>query len=327
MLKVLICGAGKIGETIAALLTGSGRYSVTLADNDLARAKFVSDTVLNSNAVAIDTKNAAALTQLIAAHDAVISALPFYCNPDVARASLAAGKHYFDLTEDVETTRTVAKLSAQAHCAFMPQCGLAPGFISIAAKSLADSFDTIDNVHLRVGALPVFPSNRARYNLTWSTEGLINEYGNVCEAIINGEKAVLQPLEGYETFLIDGEEFEAFNTSGGLGTLCESLMGKAKNVDYKSVRYPGHRELMLFLMQDLKFNQDRASLRKIFERSIPATPQDKVVIRAQVTGQHNGKLTSLTYASTIYNQRIAGKHQTAIRLQLRRESVRHSIYF
>lgn len=314
MHKVLICGAGKIGETIASLLTASKRYNVTLADADSVRASAVAAAYPGSTSAPMSMKDSAGLAALIAKHDAVISALPFYCNVDLARAARDAGKHYFDLTEDVETTRAVAELSKGAKSGFMPQCGLAPGFISIAARSLCNEFQSIDHVKLRVGALPMFPSNRARYNLTWSTEGLINEYGNLCEAVVNGAKVMIQPLEGYETFLLNGQEFEAFNTSGGLGTLCKTLAGKAKNIDYKSIRYIGHREYIAFLMNDLGFNEDRESLKKIFERSIPTTPQDRVVIRAQVIGQRNGKLTELTYASIIPHQIIGDRHFTAIQV-------------
>lgn len=314
MHKILICGAGKIGETIASMLTASKRYTVTVADVDAPRALAVANRVTGAVGSGLDTKNPTQLTALIAQHDAVLSALPFYCNVDVAIAAKAAGRHYLDLTEDVETTKRIAQLAAGAPQGFMPQCGLAPGFIGIAAHSLSEAFDSVEHVKLRVGALPEFPGNRARYNLTWSTEGLINEYGNLCEALVDGKKQLLQPLEGYETFLLNGEEFEAFNTSGGLGSLCETLAGRAKNVDYKSIRYIGHREMIAFLMHDLGFNQDRDTLRKVFERSIPGTAQDKVVIRAQVTGVRNGKLSDMTYASTIFNRVVGDRHFTAIQI-------------
>src|SRR5690606_12924779 len=107
-----------------------------------------------------------------------VSALPFFLNVPVARAAREAGLHYFDLTEDVETTRQVMQIAAGARTAFMPQCGLAPGFVSIAAYDLARRFDSVETVRMRVGALPQFPTNALNYNLTWSTDGLINEYCN-----------------------------------------------------------------------------------------------------------------------------------------------------
>ncbi|MFX9180922.1 saccharopine dehydrogenase C-terminal domain-containing protein, partial [Acinetobacter baumannii] len=94
------------------------------------------------------------------------------------------------------------------------------------------------------GALPLYPTNGLKYNLTWSTDGLINEYCNPCEAIVDGQMREVLPLEGLEHFSLDGLDYEAFNTSGGLGTLCETLEGRVDSLDYKTVRYPGHREIV-----------------------------------------------------------------------------------
>ncbi len=146
----------------------------------------------------------------------------------LAQAAKATNTHYFDLTEDVKATKTIRQLAEGASNAFMPQCGLAPGFIGIAAHSLAKRFDSVREVKMRVGALPEFPTNALKYNLTWSVDGLVNEYCHPCEAVRNGELQLVQPLEGLEHFSLDGVEYEAFNTSGGLGTLCETLQGQGK---------------------------------------------------------------------------------------------------
>jgi saccharopine dehydrogenase-like NADP-dependent oxidoreductase len=116
---------------------------------------------------------------------------------------------------------------------------------------LAKKFDSLQNLHLRVGALPTYPSNQLKYNLTWSTDGLINEYCNPCEAIVEGQLVQVPPLEELDNFSLDGVDYEAFNTSGGLGTLCDTLAGKVCNLHYRSVRYPGHRDIMKMLLQDL----------------------------------------------------------------------------
>ncbi|WP_225974751.1 saccharopine dehydrogenase family protein [Arachidicoccus ginsenosidivorans] len=108
----------------------------------------------------------------------------------------------------------------------MPQCGLAPGFISIAAYDLCQQFDSLQSVRLRVGALPQYPVNRLKYNLTWSTNGLVNEYCNPCDAIVDGKRTQVLPMEGLEHFMADGIDYEAFNTSGGLSALAEVLDGK-----------------------------------------------------------------------------------------------------
>ncbi len=186
MTKVLVLGAGKIGLIVAELLAGAGDYTVTLADGDAAAMKArPSDDV---TPLVLDVADDTALGRALAGMDVVVSALPFFLNGKVMRAARDGGVHYFDLTEDVETAHLARQCAAGADIGFVPQCGLAPGFISIAANHLVGKFDEIRDVRLRVGALPQFPDNALKYNLTWSTEGLINEYCNTCEAIHNGER-------------------------------------------------------------------------------------------------------------------------------------------
>ncbi len=108
------------------------------------------------------------MADLLKGKQAALSALPFFLNPGVAEACAEAGVHYFDLTEDVETTRAVRRVAEGSRVAFVPQCGLAPGFISIVAHHLAKKFDSLRTLQMRVGALPQFPANALKYNLTWS---------------------------------------------------------------------------------------------------------------------------------------------------------------
>jgi saccharopine dehydrogenase-like NADP-dependent oxidoreductase len=218
MHRVLILGAGKIGALISGLLAESGSYRVQLADVDGAAAEAVARAhgAGHLTSYALDATQAGALTRHLTDHpvDAVISSLPYYCNVAVAEAARKAGTHYFDLTEDVEVTRTVRTIAVGATEAFVPQCGLAPGFISIAAAELITHFDELRAVKLRVGALPQHPNNVLKYSLTWSTEGLINEYGNPCQAVSDGRLVEVAPLEGLEEIEIDGMRYEAFNTPG-----------------------------------------------------------------------------------------------------------------
>ena len=124
---------------------------------------------------------------------------------------------------------------------------------------------------MRVGALPKFPSNALNYNLTWTTDGVINEYCEPCEAIVNDQLRETQPLEELEEFSLDGMLYEAFNTSGGLGTLCETLEGKVRNLNYRTIRYPGHAAIMKALLNDLRLRDRRDLLKDILENSVPVT--------------------------------------------------------
>src|SRR5204862_5633778 len=195
----------------------------------------------------------------------VISACPYYLTPAIAQASVAAGAHYFDLTEDVESTRRVKALAAGAATALMPQCGLAPGFISVLAYAMTRKFESLRDVQMRVGALPVYPTNALKYNLTWSTDGLINEYCNPCESIRDSHRGETPALEELEAFSLDGIAHEAFNTSGGLGTLCDTLEGKVENLNYTTVRYPGHRDIVKMLVRDLRLGMRRDIMKDVLE--------------------------------------------------------------
>ena len=318
MNHVLVLGAGKIGSLIACLLNQSGRYDVHLGDMTLeAPTHLVNQLKLERvTPCLLDLRHPDAVSTYLAAHrfDAILSSLPYFCNPTVAGLALTHQLHYFDLTEDVEVTNQIKVLSAGATHAFMPQCGLAPGFISTVAHELMTHFDTLDTVKMRVGALPVHPSNALKYSLTWSTDGLINEYGNVCYGIEEGEKVPLQPLEGYETIELDGLLYEAFNTSGGLGTLADSYAGKVRTMNYKTLRYPGHCEKIHLLMKDLKLNEDRDTLKRVLERAVPQTLQDVVLIYASVTGTNKDGFFEENYVKKVYPQCIKGKLWSAIQM-------------
>jgi saccharopine dehydrogenase-like NADP-dependent oxidoreductase len=243
-----------------------------------------------------------------------ISACPFYLTPAIAQASVATGAHYFDLTEDVESTRRVKALAAGAGTALVPQCGLAPGFISILARAMTRKFESLRDVQMRVGALPVYPTNALMYNLTWSTDGLINEYCNPCEAIIDGNVRETLALEEIEAFSLDGIAYEAFNTSGGLGTLCETLSGRVENLNYKTVRYPGHRDLVKMLIRDLRLGQRRELLKDVLEAAVPMTHQDVVLVFVTVSGMLNGRLTQESFAKKIYSNTLGTRPYSAIQI-------------
>jgi saccharopine dehydrogenase-like NADP-dependent oxidoreductase len=318
MHRVLVLGAGKIGALVAGLLSSSSDYHVVLADSRINAAEDVARAHGNEAIVAVtaDASDPEVLAACIEEHEpaAVVSSLPYFVNPAVARAARDAGIHYFDLTEDVAVTNEVRAIADGASSAFAPQCGLAPGFISIAASELIRHFDTLRSVKLRVGALPQHPNNVLKYSLTWSTEGLINEYGNPCQSIVNSQLREVLPLEGLEEIEIDGTLYEAFNTSGGLGSLAESFGEGVQSMDYKTIRYPGHCDQMRLLMNGLKLNHDRATLKRILENAVPQTLQDVVIVYAAVTGYQDGELREENYVNKVYPQVVSGRLWSAIQV-------------
>lgn len=312
-MRITLLGAGHIGQTIATWLVESGDYQVTVLDRDAKALSLLPRHAALSTKVA-DSADAPALLAALEGQDAVINALPYHQAVQAATQAGQAGCHYFDLTEDVAATRAIQGLAEGASIAFMPQCGLAPGFIGIVAHHLAQGFESLHEVKMRVGALPAFPTNALKYNLTWSVDGLINEYCHPCEAIRDGRNIEVLALEGLEHFSLDGTEYEAFNTSGGLGTLCETLAGRVRNLDYKSVRYPGHRDLMKMLLEELQFNQDTETLKAVLRRSIPSTMQDVVLVFVTVSGMRRGALVQEVFARKIFADRDEARPLSAIQI-------------
>ncbi|SDU00700.1 saccharopine dehydrogenase family protein [Stappia sp. ES.058] len=307
---VLIVGAGKIGRALAAMLADTGDYAVTIADRDTAALAASARPGVATKEV--DVADEDALVAALADTKAVLSAAPFFLTETIARAAKRAGTHFLDLTEDVASTRAVRALAEGAETAFAPQCGLAPGFVSIAGHDLARRFDALDTLTMRVGALPRFPTNALKYNLTWSTDGLINEYCEPCEAVVDGQPTLVQPLEGHETFTLDGVTYEAFNTSGGLGSLSETLAGKVKNLRYLTTRYPGHRDIMRMLLQDLGLKNRRDLMRDVMETAVPMTRQDVVLIFITASGTKGDLHEQESAVYRVTAQEFAGDTWSAI---------------
>lgn len=287
--NIVVLGLGRIGGAIGQILSQHKDYNVIGADISLKTiqyyANFFPTQLIENNDFA----------SVLVNQDAVISALSFKHNPEVAKAALKSGCSYFDLTEDIRSTKAIKNIALQAAQGqvFMPQCGLAPGFINILAHSFVKLFDKLDSLKLRVGALPEVTSNQMMFNLTWSTEGLINQYARPCEAIKNHKITLLEPLEGHEVLRISGIEYEAFNTSGGLANLCYAFEGKLRELSYKTIRYPGHCQLMKFLLHDLRLGEEgrhRHFLKEILEGAVATTAQDFVLISVVATGYVGQKL-------------------------------------
>jgi saccharopine dehydrogenase-like NADP-dependent oxidoreductase len=312
-MKIGIIGAGKIGGTIATLLD-SCKFckSVALADvrsgvalTGLKKAKFVP----------LDVKHPAALAAFVGRMNAVVSAAPYMLNKTIVAACAEAGVSYFDLTEDVETTTFVRELAKQHRGTYMPQCGLAPGAINIVGGALASSLENVRVCEMRVGALPLNAGNQMKYYLSWSTAGLINEYCQPGEALFAGRRVTTMPLDGVERITIDGAEYEAFNTSGGVATMSETFAGKVQELNYKTLRYPGHRDLMKFLLHDLNLAPRQELVTQIFDQEVPLTESDVVVFYVSVVGtDRDGRLKQRSFIRKMHGAVVQGRKLNAIQL-------------
>ena len=242
----------------------------------------------------------------------MLSCLPYHLNVGVAAAAHAAGIHYFDLTEDVPTTKAIIEMGANSKGLMAPQCGLAPGFVGIVGASHVMVFDTCRSIRMRVGALPQNPTGLLGYAFNWSPEGVVNEYLNDCEVIEEGVRKWVSPMEWHETLYIDGVKLEAFTTSGGLGTMCDTYLGRVDNIDYKTMRYPGHMDLMNFFFHELLMREKRDIAGQILVNAKPPVNDDVVYIHVSSEGEIDGHLQRKEFVRGYRPIEIAGELQTAI---------------
>lgn len=304
MKNIAVIGLGKVGSLVGELL--SGIFTVEGLDQN-PRPEAHSFKALPGN-----INDTEFLQKFLSTKDAVISCLPYNLNLTIARAAFEAGIHYFDLTEDVSTTLAIRKMAETSKGVMAPQCGLAPGFIGIIGADLYKRFTRLRDVELRVGALPRYPNGQMGYSFTWSPAGVINEYINDAEVIHNGVRKMTPSLDGIELINIEGQEFEAFSTSGGLGTMCETLEGKADTLNYKTIRYPGHAKLMRFLLYELILKEKRALTEQILTEAKPPVREDVVYVYAAVEGWKGEALAREEFYRAYHPVAINGKEWRAI---------------
>ncbi len=303
--NIAVLGLGKVGKLAAHLLHDSG-FNVIGFDLHAPR------NALPFPVRHTDLTSPDALTSEFSGVEAVLSCLPYHLNKGIAEAAHAAGIHYFDLTEDVPTTKAIIELGTDSKGLMAPQCGLAPGFVGIVGASHAAVFDTCRSIRMRVGALPQNPTGLLGYAFNWSPEGVVNEYLNDCEVIEEGVRKWVSPMEWHETLYIDGVKLEAFTTSGGLGTMCDTYLGKVDNIDYKTMRYPGHMDLMNFYFHELLMREQREIAGQILVNAKPPVDDDVVYIHVSSEGEIDGRLQRKEFVHGYRPVEIGGERQTAI---------------
>ena len=306
--NVVVLGLGKVGTLVATLLLESD-FKVTGVDSGHV-------TGLDFPIICGDVKDKKFLYDVFNKNDAIISALPYHLNIKVAKIAHEVGIHYFDLTEDVPTTNYIKELAETSKGVMAPQCGLAPGFIAIVGASLAKNFNKIHSIELRVGALPQSPKGDLGYAFNWSAEGVVNEYLNDCEVIKDGEVKIVPAMQDLETIVIEGTTLEAFTTSGGLGSMCETYKGRVEELNYKTMRYPGHMKLMRFFFHELLMKEDRQHAGEILVNAKPPVNDDVVYVHGAVQGyKNNGGIEEQCrdeFVEAYYPVTIAGRQWRSI---------------
>ncbi len=305
MRNIAVLGLGKVGTLAAELLFESG-FTVTAYDSATHQREL--PFLVNT----IDVANQRELEKALKSVDGVLSCLPHHLNAGVAAAAHAAGIHYFDLTEDVPTTKAIIEMSKSAKGLMAPQCGLAPGFAGIVGADLISQFDACRSCRMRVGALPQHPTGLMGYSFNWSPEGVVNEYLNDCEVLEEGQLKSVSAMEWVEKLIIGGIELEAFTTSGGLGTMCETYRDSVPNIDYKTMRYPGHVKLMNFFFHELLMRERRKEAGEILVNAKPPVNDDVVYVHISAEGTIDGKLARKEFVRAYYPMELMGQERRSI---------------
>jgi lysine 6-dehydrogenase len=308
-MKMLVLGAGRMGlGAVHDLLAQSDVASVTVADAYLAKAQDIAarygDRV---TAVQIDCNDDHAVVELMRGHASAISCVNYWLNERLAKAAIAAGTNFCDLGGNNDVVDAELALDAEARNAgvnVIPDCGLAPGMVAVLVAHGAQQFGTLEEVHIRVGGLPQDPQPPLDYQLVFSVEGLINEYIEPARVIRDGKVVTIESMTEVESleFPTPFGTMEAFQTSGGTSTLVDTFRGKVRELDYKTIRYPGHCakfktmiDLGLCSSEPLTVDgvsvKPRRVLGDLLVRNLPHDEPDVVLVRVSFVG--DGK--RLTY--------------------------------
>lgn len=313
-MRILILGAGRMGLGAAYdLAHNSPVDEVTIADVDLERARAVVSAV-NSDVLQprqIDVANRDDVIALMRGHDAAISCVTYFHNLQLAHAAIEAGINFCDLGGNNTVVDAELALDDEARAAgvnIIPDCGLAPGMVSVLAAHGASRFEELDEIHIRVGGLPQIPKPPLNYQIIFSVEGLINEYVERARVIRNSEITEVDSMTELEhlEFSQPYGTMEAFQTSGGISTLPESFVGRVRELDYKTVRYPGHCEKFRTMIDLGMTSRDtvetdgveitpRRLFAEMLARHLPGDEPDVVLVRLEFLGNVDGKRQTLRY--------------------------------
>ncbi len=313
-MKILVIGAGRMGHgAVFDLAHNSPEVeAITVADADFSKAEQVAKLVNSPkvSAVELDVSDNEKTVSVMREHDAAISCVNYWYNADLSRMAIGTKTNFCDLGGNNYIVDEQLALDAEAKNAginIIPDCGLAPGMVSVLAMHGANRFSEIEEVHIRVGGLPQNPQPPLNYQLVFSVEGLINEYIETARVIRGGEIKEIESMSEIESlFFDDFPALEAFQTSGGTSTLPDTFLGKIKELDYKTIRYAGHCDkfktmidLGLCSSEEIIADYAKVTPRKVLgellTRNLPADEPDYVLIRLEFVGKIEGEAKRLRY--------------------------------
>jgi lysine 6-dehydrogenase len=310
--KVIVLGSGKIGSIMAREFASSVEGAkITMADIDEGRAKSAASVITGSDWVTIDTTDYDDLVEKIRGYDMVLGALPGDYGYMSIKASIEAGANMVDISYTVEDPLGLDAMAKEKGVTVVPDCGVAPGLSNILVGYAASRLDTVKTAHFMVGGIPEKPVPPLGYTITWSADGLVDEYVRDVSIIKGGKKVTVPALSGLEEIEFPGVgTLESFYTDG-LRTLANSIEG-VESMWEKTLRYPGHVEKVR-LLRDLGFFDDKTVktlvgevspkyvTARLFERTL-WMPEvgDLLAMRIEVSGKSGGKDKTYEYRLVDY---------------------------
>ena len=310
-MKYLLLGAGIQGTAIAFDLLEHAHDTAELVVVDRSeralghlRSRFNAQRLHTEQG---DVSDPQFFTPLVDGCDCVISAVNYWHNVELAKTAIAGGSHFIDLGGNHDVVARELELDALARdkgVTIIPDCGLSPGLTCILGYHLFSQLSTCESLRLRAGGLPQHARPPLNYQHEFSVQGLINEYVEPAMVIQDGRAHTVPPLTQLETVVFPDPwgELEAFQTSGGTSTLPHTLEGRIDNLDYKTIRYPGHCEHLLllyrlgFFSSELIEHEDqsfrpRKVLEAMLERSLPTEGDDVVLVLIEAEGTERASET------------------------------------
>ena len=292
-----VLGAGLQGPAVAYALTVlSPDAEIFVVENDkqrMARAKWVLKNLgVAARITYLGVNFATALSGARERTDAtILSTLPYFCNEEVAKTCLKRGWRYYDLGGHIQTSEKIAQMAmdADSQVPVMTDLGLAPGLVNIIGEYALKQLPGILGVEMYCGGLPVDPTkNELNYGIVFSPEGLVNEYFNDCEALVDGKIVPVEPMGDHRTTMLGDIAYESFNTSGGAHTTLETArqLG-AKYCSYQTLRHFGHAKIMRFLKHDIGMTNKQIA--ELVEEKIGRIKEDKVLVAVRAINVANSK--------------------------------------
>jgi lysine 6-dehydrogenase len=260
----------------------------------------------------LDVRNKEGVRALMRESDAVMSAIPYYFNLDLARHAAHVGVHFCDLGGNTDIVFEQKKLDAAARekgITIVPDCGLAPGMVNILAQHGIDQLDSVDEVKIFVGGLPQNPEPPLNYQIVYSLEGVLDYYTTLSWVVRSGQRVQVKALSEVEPVRFEAPlgELEGFHTAGGLSTMAFRYEGKIPTMEYKTLRYPGHAKIMEAIRELGLLDADPIDVKgvRVSPRDVAVTVmgprltkengKDLVALRVTVRGKKGSAAKTIRY--------------------------------